>query len=105
MGDKSKIALYSTLLDFLQKRGIDLNAFGSRERGLRSGDAIMFVEMLASNQVRILGVEPWRKTIRGYSVDSLGVWEPRDDEPSSVAAAQHIQRLKLCAEDVVTIQF
>ena len=107
MGDRSKSTLYSTLLAYLQERGVDLRSGGSAERGLHLEDAIGFIELLSQNGVRPLGIEPWGGMSGRYRIDSLGVWESNSEDPQvcNSEAKQVIERLRLGERDVITIQF
>jgi hypothetical protein len=107
MGDRSKSAVYSLLLAYLDERGVDLSLDGSTESGLHMHDAISFVELLSQNGVRVLGIEPWRRVSGHYRIESLGVWasDSADPEACNSNAKQVVEGLCLGAHDVVTIQF
>lgn len=107
MGDHSKSMLYSTLLAYLEERGVDLSSGGSAERGLRLQDAVRFIELLSQNGIRPLGIEPWREISGRYRIDSLGVWASNSEDLQACIsdAKQTIERLRLGERDVITIQF
>jgi len=93
------------LLAFLEQHGVDLASSGSAERGLSRAATLKFLGLLAERDLRVLGVEHWRKIGAGFSCDALSVWIPADDKPSIEAAVQHVRQLELHSGDVVTIQF
>ena len=107
MGDRSKSALYSTLLAYIAERGVDLSSSGSAERGLHFQDAVGFIELLSQSGVRPLGIEPWREISGHYRIDSLGVWASSldDVEACNSEAKRVIECLRLGEHDVITIQF
>lgn len=107
MGDKSRMVIYSTLLNFLEEHGIDLSEFGSAERGLFTCDAVSFLQPLMESRQPVMGIEPWRKAGSTYQCDSLGVWasEPGNVTQINAKANWIIEQLDLGENDVVTIQF
>ena len=105
MGDKSQIPIYAPLFNYLEQNGVDLSASGSAERGLSLGRALEFLEMLESRDVRVLGIEPWRKEGSAHRCDASGVWEFSSDADTIEQVRQYLYRLELQAHDLVTVQY
>lgn len=107
MGDRSKSAVHSELLAYLDDRGVDLHSEGISERGLHLPDALAFIDLLSRHGVTVLGMEPWRYSSGRYRIESLGVWasDSSDPDPSNAEAKRVVALFNLKADDVVTIQF
>ena len=107
MGDRSQSRIYTELLNFLERSGISLKQAGSSEFGLAEQKALEFLQLLASNNVRPLGIEVWRSTAKGYTIDSLAGWASSTREPNGAPreAVEAIAAAHLAPLDAVTIQF
>lgn len=88
MGNRTQIPTHMPLFEYLQRNGIVLSEWGSSERGLALAHALEFVELLASFEVRVLGMEPWRKEGLAYRCDSQWVWEPANNTDTTEQAKQ-----------------
>ena len=73
MGSRQHSELYTALLEFLESHG-QLALDGSAERGMPASRASEFISMLEAHQVPIYGLEVWRSTSRGYTVDTPSIW-------------------------------
>lgn len=95
------------LLAYVDERGIDLSSEGIAERGLHLRDAVVLIDLLSQHGVRSLGVDPWRHVSGRYRIESVSVWASgsKDPQECNAEAKRVIERLRLGAHDVVTIQF
>ncbi len=106
MGDKSQVKLYTELLSFLEANGKSIEPFGSAERGLGITSTYQFLDLLEQNNVRLLGIEHWRSSGDGYSLDHSGIWyEESTIRDHFLDARQFLGRASKGIDDVFTVQF
>ena len=106
MVDRSKSAVYTELLDFIEQHGVSLRDAGVNYCGLYQNAALEFLSLLASRHVVPLGLDVWRHTPRGYSMESLAGWAC--SSPTSAAhqeAHAVIAAARLGPRDVVSFQY
>ena len=107
MGDRSKLQLYTMLLDFPGQHGHSLQSEGCAERGLSSENALEFIQLLESHSVALLGFDIWRRVGNRYRVDVSEIWyAPTPQVAGSYKDARSsLLRATLGPEDLVAIQF
>ena len=107
MGDRFKSVVYIELLEFFEKHGVSLAECGVGYRGLPEPFARQFLSLLASRNIRPLGLDVWRHRATGYSMDSLAGWASVSAAPGSAhqEALEVLATAELQANDVVSFQF
>jgi hypothetical protein len=107
MGNPKYVHLYSRLLAFLEERGHSLLESGTTERGLNIQDTREFLDILAANQVPLLGIEIWRRTNDHYDLEGQEVWVPVDAEATDIHqdALHYLSTIGAGPDDVLTVQF
>ncbi len=93
------------LLAFLEQHGRHVLP-GVSERGMPPAQAMEFVELLESHQVPLLGLEVWRSTANGYSIDLPWIWASGASCAHDYAGAHSwLQRAEPDPKDLVAVQF
>ena len=105
MGDRSKSAIYTELLAFMEQHGVSLGDAGVSYRGLDQDAALEFLALLARHNVVPLGLDVWRHTPRGYSMESLAGWACSSSGTAHKEAHGVVAAARLGPRDVVSFQY
>jgi hypothetical protein len=106
MGDHSKSAVYSELLEYFEQHGVSLGENGVSYMALSQAAAVGFLALLRRHSVQPLGFDIWRHTIHGYSMDSLAGWASGSPAPAAhQEALAALASTDLGPRDVVSFQY
>lgn len=97
---------YSLLHDFIEQKGKCVNE-NFPETALTKVDVLSFLELLRINRVRPLGIELWRLSEHGYSVDGLNGWyaEKKEVDADCQAAVFYMNSASIKSDDLFVIQY
>ena len=93
------------LLAFLEQHGRPALP-GVSERGMPFARAREFIGLLESHEAPLLGLEVWRSTANGYSIDLPWIWASSAGRAHDYAGAlSWLHRAEPGPKDLVAVQF
>lgn len=97
---------FQRVYEFMRRSGVSLDEF-STAVGLTRGKALELLDLMAELHVMPIGVEVWRRTLKGYDCDSRAIWysEGASLELNLLAARQFIEETVASSDALFAVQF